>query len=595
MLLSFFTRFSRFNASKFPVLLRTALSLSGGVLLPFASPAIAAERIFISYNFLERSVPISSLEAYARDGTIDENLAGYARYASPQVLQQLRSVLQARVDLSPVAVSQFLYSPQGEVLLGRVGQVVRSEGDLSGFKGIRAALILAAADPQGLTLLNFLRKFPTRSIRIDVERSLDIAAELQRLLQQTNQVTVGLERLSNQQAATEPPIGPGFLEDANDPRLRGPYTWQRQTINLVDLNRKPVATPIDAAAGVRTEAPTSGRFFQTDIYLPEGAPQPAPVIVISHGLGSDRTTFTYLAQHLVSHGFAVLVPEHPGSNAKQMEALLNGLVNEVAEPSEFVDRPLDVTFLLDQLERQVVTNPALKGQLDLQRVGVIGQSFGGYTALVLGGASINNAELLKQCPRQDDTLNLSLLLQCRASQLGQTSGSFLDDRVKAVVAINPITSAVLGEAGIRQIQVPTMILSGNADTVAPALVEQIQPFTWLNTPDKYLVLIEQGTHFSVLNDIEQGSGALQIPPEAIGPSPQTARRYVNALSLSFFRTYVAGTPGHRQYLTARYAQLISEPPLRLNLLTSLTADQLATVLKAGVSPSQQTTVTTNSR
>jgi len=40
------------------------------------------------------------------------------------------------------------------------------------------------------------------------------------------------------------------------------------------------------------------------------------VIVISHGLGSDRTSFEYLATALASYFAAV--PEHPGSNAQQL-------------------------------------------------------------------------------------------------------------------------------------------------------------------------------------------------------------------------------------------------------------------------------------
>jgi predicted dienelactone hydrolase len=92
-----------------------------------------------------------------------------------------------------------------------------------------------------------------------------------------------------------------------------------------------------------------GRTFPVDLYLPTGGS--APVIVISHGLGSDRLTFKYLATHLASYGFAVAVPEHPGSNAQQVQALINGLANEVTAPAELTDRPLDIKFLLDELGR----------------------------------------------------------------------------------------------------------------------------------------------------------------------------------------------------------------------------------------------------
>ncbi len=37
---------------------------------------------------------------------------------------------------------------------------------------------------------------------------------------------------------------------------------------------------------------------------------PLPVIVFSHGLGGNRTTYTTLCTHLASHGFIVFVIEH---------------------------------------------------------------------------------------------------------------------------------------------------------------------------------------------------------------------------------------------------------------------------------------------
>ena len=46
----------------------------------------------------------------------------------------------------------------------------------SGFFAIRGGLILAAADDEsGLTILNFLKKYPTPAIRIDLGKGLEIA------------------------------------------------------------------------------------------------------------------------------------------------------------------------------------------------------------------------------------------------------------------------------------------------------------------------------------------------------------------------------------------------------------------------------------
>ena len=446
-------------------------------------------------------------------------------------------------------------------ILPRLGQVIQPESRDTGFYAIRAALILASSDPQGLTPLNVFRKFPTRGLRIDLQTALQIAGDLEQVITRTNQATATLAQLAQLEALATPITSPTSLPDLAS---RGSISWQKETIRMVDRTRSFVT-----ALG-------SDRVFPVDVYLPQvrtgRQTRKIPVVVISHGLGSDRTTFRYLAEHLASHGFAVAVPEHPGSNAQQFQALISGTVSEVAAPSEFVDRPLDISYLLDDLTRRARSDPRYS-RLNLEQVGVLGQSFGGYTVLALAGAAINFEQLQKDCGVQalDSTLNLSVLLQCRANALPRLSYNLQDPRVKAIVAINPVDSAVVGQAGFEQISIPTMMVAGSADTVAPALPEQIQPFAWLKTPDRYLVLMDRGTHFSTL---EETNDSVPLPPEVVGPTPVVARRYINALSLAFFQTYIANQPSYRSYLSASYAQRISQDPLRLSLVRSLNADQL---------------------
>ncbi|MCY7276410.1 MAG: alpha/beta hydrolase [Phormidesmis sp. CAN_BIN44] len=544
--------------------IQKSLTLLGWSLIPavlLTRPALSAERLYLSYGVLERSISVAALEAYAKTGALDSDLRVYAQYADAKQLADLRKALVVRADLTPIAVSQFLYTPQGEILLRRLGQVIQPESRDTGFYAIRAALILASSDPQGLTPLNVFRKFPTRGLRIDLQTALQIGGDLEQIVTRTNQATATLAQLAQLEALATPITNSTPLPGLAN---RGSISWQKETIRMVDRTRSFVT-----ALGRE-------RVFSVDVYLPQvrtgRQARKIPVVVISHGLGSDLTTFRYLAEHLASHGFAVAVPEHPGSNAQQFQALISGTVSEVAAPSEFDDRPLDIKYLLDDLTRRARSDPRYS-RLNLEQVGVLGQSFGGYTALVLAGAAINFEQLQKDCGVQalDSTFNLSVLLQCRANALPRLNYNLQDPRVKAIVAINPVDSAVLGQAGFEQISIPTMIVSGNADTVAPALQEQIQPFTWLKTPDRYLVLMDRGTHFSTL---EETNDSVPLPPELVGPTPVVARRYINALSLAFFQTYIANQPSYRSYLSASYAQRISQDPLRLSLVRSLSADQL---------------------
>jgi predicted dienelactone hydrolase len=446
---------------------------------------------------------------------------------------------------------------------------------------------LAAAEPEGLTLLSFLRNFPTRGIRIDVERSLQVVSDVNRVISQSQKTTAAI----TQQALAESALDLPIAQPALDLRQPGAYRFRKQTITLNDfdratrvLNRGEAIAPIDRSGADLLK----GRIYPVDLYLPlnlplagtRAVPNSVPVVVISHGLGSDRSSFAYIAQHLASHGFAVLVPEHPGSNRSQIQALLAGVASEVAEPTEFIDRPLDVTYLLNYLKQQSRTNPTYQA-LNLKQVGIIGQSFGGYTALTLAGAPINFPQLNLDCRDLENTLNPSLLLQCRAQQLEASTpakNDFRDSRIAAAIALNPITSAILGQDSIRKITIPTLIVAGSADTVAPALVEQVQPFNWLTTPDKYLVQLIPGTHFSVIGTEETGSidDAVDLPPEVIGPNPETAQRYAKALALAFFQTYIANNATYRPYLSASYARSLTENPIQIDLVRSLPSGSVAT-------------------
>ncbi|WP_325079054.1 alpha/beta hydrolase family protein [Sphaerospermopsis aphanizomenoides] len=152
-----------------------------------------------------------------------------------------------------------------------------------------------------------------------------------------------------------------------------------------------------------------------------------------------------------------------------------------------------------------------------------------------------------------------------------------DSRVKAVIAVNPITSSIFGQAGLNQIQTPVMFFSSSEDTVAPALHEQILPFSWLNHPHKYLLMLMGGTHFSSIGNSNPGSQQVALPVEMVGDASQ-AHSYINAFSFLFFQTYVSQKPQYITYLNAGYAKTISSQSLGLSFVQSLNSQELAPVL-----------------
>jgi predicted dienelactone hydrolase len=519
-----------------------------------ATPGLGAERISFFYPpFGEFSLSVDSLEIFAKEGKIDEDFSFYASRATPEQLAQLRDLLQQRFNVSPTLVSQITYSPIGEEVVQRLGDLLLTESRQNGFYAIRASLILAASDRQGLTVINLLRRFPSQTIRLNYTEGLRIVDDLSQLFKKKDEVVAFLQKEAIAQAANSPF---DFSKQA-DLRSPGKFRWQKKSLELNDSSRN--------------------RRLPVDIYLPEAGSEttrkpPFPLIVISHGLASDRSTFAYLAQHLASYGFAVAVLEHPGSNAERFQLYFAGLAKP-PEPTEFINRPLDIKYMLNELERLDKSDPSLQGKLNFQQIGAIGHSFGGYTVLTLAGAKINFKQLYQDCNPNNSYFNLSLLLQCQATELSPKTYELKDDRIKAIMAINPINSSVLGQSSISQIKIPVMLVAGSQDIFAPPVFEQIRPFTWLSNSNKYLAVIENATHFSAIAEPTPENSVLPVPAALLGPNSAPVYSYLNALSVAFLETHLLNRPEYRSYLQPSYGQFISQEPLNLSILQSFTSSQ----------------------
>lgn len=519
-------------------------------------PAFAAETIAIEYGPLEATVAVDDVEHFAETGELAGELAGYSSFFAPEQKMRLRETLLQKVDLNATLISQLVYSPVGDIVLGRLDRLINA-GNSTGGTELKAAVVqAAAAAPEGLTLLAVLRQFPTAEVKVNAGLALEL---LETASQQRDNKQKLVKLVENQAAGQAGAVTLAETVTEADLSKTGPYAWRRMSFDWVDASRK------SRSGGML------GRTVPTDVYLPE-LDGGSPVVVISHGMASDRHTLAYLAEHLASHGIAVAVPEHIGSNGTKFQRYLDG-VAAPPEPREVLDRPLDVTFILDQLT-ELPQDEAQIPQLMVDRAIVIGQSFGAYTALAVGGAELNVAALQKTCSAESpqDLLNMSLLLQCQLTALEPASVKLRDKRVAAVMAVNPFASRILGKAGMAAVDVPVMMVSGSADLVVPPVEEQFYPFTWLPEGDHSLALMRNGTHFSVLEKPEANEKSLPIAPGFLGDHGEVAQGYLSSLSLAFVRRYGAKDESAGEFLTPAYGQHLSQPEMPLSIVRALNLD-----------------------
>jgi len=526
-----------------------------GLALGGAQRAIAAEEVIVTYGLLEFSLAREDLETFEETGEITGSLRAYARFLDEEALADFRDLLQQRFELDPVVVSQITYSLLGEGVLQNLGQIVRTDARTTGFNALRAALILAANDPEGFAIVNLIEEFPSRAIRIDGVELLELRREVLALLDYRDAVVQAVVT-QMEEAPEQSPVDFSQLPDLGE---LGPFPITREVLTL---NRDRLALTGESIP----------RPFRVVLYLPQGLNQPAPVVVISHGLGSSPEAFEYLGEHLASYGFASVLPQHIGSDEARRDALISGLLGSSVNPVEFIDRPLDIRYTLDVLTQMAQPGGSLAGQMDVSQVGAIGHSFGGYTVLALAGAPLNLERVDAQCDPPPFTLNAAPTLQCIAEELPNFSYPLQDGRVQAAIAINPVTSVVLGPESLAQIDIPTLMIAGSNDFVAAVVQEQIHPYIWMTNSNKYLALIIPSGHTSADN----GSGSPgPLSTVLSGPNPPQSREYIRELSLAFMQRYLRNQPEYEVFLTPDYARTISnQEPLELALIQSLTAEDL---------------------
>ncbi|HQN01066.1 MAG TPA: dienelactone hydrolase family protein [Candidatus Hydrogenedentes bacterium] len=107
-----------------------------------------------------------------------------------------------------------------------------------------------------------------------------------------------------------------------------------------------------------------------------------PLILFSHGNGGMRMQNTSWCEHLASHGYIVVAPDHTGNCSV---TFVNGNLtlfdsSKEARKQSAEDRPKDLSFLIDQMELLNKGNDSrFLGRVDMERIGAAGHSFGGFT------------------------------------------------------------------------------------------------------------------------------------------------------------------------------------------------------------------------
>src|SRR5213594_3801342 len=117
------------------------------------------------------------------------------------------------------------------------------------------------------------------------------------------------------------------------------------------------------------------RCFPCDMWRPAKAVGICPIILLSHASGGGgRRGYTFLSNHLASHGYIVAGLNHSELVAPELAFRDDETPEQRAARAEaaIASRVPDIRFLLNYL--------LTEAQLKVAPVGIVGHSFGSWTA-----------------------------------------------------------------------------------------------------------------------------------------------------------------------------------------------------------------------
>ena len=215
-----------------------------------------------------------------------------------------------------------------------------------------------------------------------------------------------------------------------------------------------------------------------------------PLVLLSHGLGGNVRAVSWLAAGLAERGAIVVALNHPDSTTRDFD-LMKGL--------DHGTRAEDLTALLDDM----LANAAWAEKIDRDRVMAAGFSYGGWTALSLGGVRADLDGYAAHCNEVGDKSTHCADIARGGVDLSDLDAqrwndSFKDSRITHVAAIDPGLTYGVTAAHVAALAAQTQIIT-LGDAQARLLATDVIGNGFISLlPDAQQVTISPASHYSAL-------------------------------------------------------------------------------------------------
>lgn len=213
----------------------------------------------------------------------------------------------------------------------------------------------------------------------------------------------------------------------------------------------------------RTTTPFTSGSSAIDLYVPIDSDGPTPLVILLQGARVHKSYYSGFCARIAAHGFIVAAANHDStlgyftstSSVRDVLTHLADRANDLSDP--------------------------LMGLLDLERVGIVGHSFGGATALTLVQGDCN----FPFCAMPFERPSSIRAVAAYAAHLVEWTGDVVSVDARGL---------------------PIQMMFGDRDTVAhPSDVERT--FDALRNNAKQLIRLKGANHFAI-NDLNNPPGTI---------------------------------------------------------------------------------------
>lgn len=257
-----------------------------------------------------------------------------------------------------------------------------------------------------------------------------------------------------------------------------------------------------------------------------------PLVMLSHGAMGSARNYSWIAELLARNGYVVAGVSHFG------ESYVYG--PETVDPAAVLrvwERPLDISAALSFVE----TDSVMSGSVDMQRVGFVGHSSGGATAMQLAGVTFDGSRIVEYCATSDSSedrgCDYARAFSADSPIVGvpDVSTSFEEPRIRVYVALDP----ALGPGFVDYEKVDP----GLAFLIVGSIENDFLPFehhaqqiaNGLAGPQTHWLADGEG-HFVYLNecDLDLKANGVELCADREGVSRRSVHAALEVLVVEFF-------------------------------------------------------------